>query len=475
MISETVALMETPAHKKGLILFVHGFGSSRKCWAPLLELLGGDERITTRYQFATWEYPTSWINLNLLGRIPGIQEIGKALGKRIDSPEFRDRELTLVGHSQGGLIIQSWIAGLLTGEASRLENVRQAIFFATPSHGSTMAMSVRLLFSTLFTNPQEATLRVLSPDVSGVRNLVREHVVAATRDSTTEWRLPIHALCGMQDGIVVEDSARGPFDSVIPVPGNHFTILRPKDRDDDRYTEFVELLLDPGGHTQRFEIDEYKTVLRVEPKEEATIEVKSERNPRTVAYDNYATLKRTVRFAARNACRNTFTIRYGTQKNGYVVGHPSGPNLAPPEAVGRWEDNGIEYEFDFVPEAGDEYCLNVEIYKGYDAGQSEAHFHLKDHSYYRRMEYTLDLTAYVAGGYAVTSEPCFYLHPEEHPHGEMCSTRGARDPLPPTSHDPKGIWTWELHDLRQGITDIVWDVRKGGGDSKALTRDSGGG
>jgi hypothetical protein len=422
--------------------------------------LQGDERVTTGYDFATWEYPTSWVNLNVLGRIPGLPEIGKALGKKIDSPEFRDRELTLVGHSQGGLVIQSWIAGLLTGEATRLKNVRQAIFFATPSHGSTMAMSARLLFSTLLTNPQEMTLRVLSPDVSAIRNLVREHIVAARGDSTTEWRVPIHAFCGMQDGIVVEDSARGPFDSVIPVPGNHFTILRPTDREDDRYKEFVELLLDPGGHTQRFEIDDYRTVLRVEPREESTIHVMSPRNPRAVIYDNYATLKRTVRFAARNVCRNVFTIRYGTQKNGYVVGHPSSPNLAPPEVVGRCEDTCVEYQFDFVPEADGEYCLNVEVYKGYDVGQREAHFHLKNHSYYRRLEYTLDLSAYVASGYTITREPCFYLHPEEHPHGEMCSTRGARDPLPPTSRDPNGIWTWELRGLRQGITDIVWDVGK---------------
>jgi len=457
------------AIQKGVILFVHGFGSSSKCWKPLLDLLKNDERITPGYEFVTWDYPTSWINLNLMGRIPRLQELARGLGDRIDSPDLRGRELTLVGHSQGGLVIQSWIAAVLQrGEGAQLKDVRQVIFFATPSHGSNMAMSLRLLFSTFFTNPQEVTLRVLSPDVSDIRNVIRERVVATTNDGANSWRIPIHAFCGLQDGIVLEDSARGTFDSVFSVRGNHFTILRPENRDDDRYREFVELLLDPGGHTQRFEIDDYRTVLRVEPRDNEKVAVQSERNPRTVTYDNYATMNRAVRFANRNRCKNPFVIRYKTQKNGYVVGHTAGsPNIAPPEALGRWEDGGDEYEYDFIPESGMEYALNVEIYKGYDAGQREAHIHLKDHSYYRHMEYTLDLSAYLDAGYRVTRGPSFYLHPQDEPHGEMCNARPAEEPLPPVASDPKGTWKWELKELQQGIVDIVWDVARPQASSRA--------
>jgi hypothetical protein len=59
----------------------------------------------------------------------------------------------------------------------------------------------------------------------------------------------------MEDSIVPEASARGPFDSVKRVQGTHFSIINPADRDDPRYTEFVEVLLDPGGHSERFEIE----------------------------------------------------------------------------------------------------------------------------------------------------------------------------------------------------------------------------
>src|SRR3954467_13335691 len=106
---------------KEIILFVHGFGSSRKCWIRLIQLLSKDERITSRYEFACWDYPTSWFSLNLRGRIPRLKEVSRALRNEIDSPRYRGRTITLIGHSQGGLVIQRWIADLLEeGEANLL-------------------------------------------------------------------------------------------------------------------------------------------------------------------------------------------------------------------------------------------------------------------------------------------------------------------------------------------------------------------
>ena len=121
-----------------------------------MQFLAEDDGIMERYGLAWWEYPTKWIAANLLGRIPRLKEIGYALGDEIDSPRYRGRELTLVGHSQGGLVIQSWFEHVLSrGEARKLKAVRQAIFFATPSLGSTAGFNLRRFLSKLFTNPQE--------------------------------------------------------------------------------------------------------------------------------------------------------------------------------------------------------------------------------------------------------------------------------------------------------------------------------
>ena len=232
-------------------------------------------------------------------------EIGRSLSDEIDSPTYRGRPLTLVGHSQGGLVILSYLAELLgKGEGSCLRDLRQSVLLATPCEGSTTGFNLRRLASTLFSNPQELTLRVLNPDIADIRDVIDKRVVAATADSDTAWRVPIHAFCGMQDNVVPAASARGPFESVRRVPGTHFSILTPDDANDRRYTEFAEVLLDPGGHLHRFEIDSYETMIRVEPSAHLAVTCPG-KNPRVVEYDNYGTLRRTVRFAGSNRCRTS--------------------------------------------------------------------------------------------------------------------------------------------------------------------------
>ena len=449
--------MESAARRKPIVLFIHGFGSSSRCWETLLGLLGQDERVTSCYELSTWDYPTKWIEVNVFGRIPRLQELGRALASELDAPRYRGRELTLVGHSQGGLIIQSYLADALSaGRAQLLQDVRQAIFIATPSEGSTAGISLRRLASLLFNNPQEVTLRVLNPDVSDIRSVITERIVGAVKDSETEYRIPIHAFSGLQDDIVPEASARGVFSNVRAVRGTHFSILKPDSVGDPRYSELVELLLEPGGHSHRFEIAEYSTELRIEPCAPTEIVTRSDVNRRRVVYDNYATLKRTVVFAPSNRCRHNYVIQYATRGNGYVIGHPSHPNAASPADLGRADDTGTFFRFEFVPEAGEEYCLNLEVYNGFCASAEDVHFHLGDSSYYRTVRYTLDLSAYLAAGRAIRTPPAMYVSSKDAGHSELCAQRSARAPVQPLSEH--GVYRWNLHNLKQGVVDIVWRV-----------------
>src|SRR5258708_7683942 len=175
-------------HMKDVILFVHGFGSSPRSWEPLMKLLRDDDRIISRYELATWKYPTTWLSLNPLRRIPRLEELGQALGEEIDSPQYRGRRITLVGHSQGGLVIQSWMMDLLqTGDAARLGDIEQALFLATPNSGSKIASGLRTLAARIFKNPQELTLRVLSSEIAKMQAVIRDRVVKATKDSANSW------------------------------------------------------------------------------------------------------------------------------------------------------------------------------------------------------------------------------------------------------------------------------------------------
>ena len=452
--------MTTRKLQKEVILFVHGFGSSSKCWEQLIGLLNTDERIISRYDLATWDYPTKWINMNLFGRIPRLKEIGRALHDVIDSPRYRNKRLTLIGHSQGGLVIQSYFASLLEeGKAPLLRRIRQAILIATPNKGSTTGINLRLLFSTFFRNPQETTLRVLNPDVADMRSMIYKRIVTATDDTDLTWRIPVHAISGLEDNIVPEASAKGSFDSTKSFPGTHFSVIKPKNHNDKRYTEFVEFLLDPGGHRHRYEIQSYETVIRVEPKEMQTIRTKS-KNPRSVEFDNYSTIKRTVQFAPSNQCKKKFTISYSTRSDGYLIAHMSHKNEAPPNQAGLGEDYGTYCQFDFTPESGQEFCLKVEIFKGFDKGNRNVHFHLLNNSHFRRLRYEVDLTPYVTSGYEINQGPNLYFYPNDIEHGMFCSNRKLGKPIPPISTSSQGLYTWEVNDIYEGVVDIIWDVKK---------------
>jgi hypothetical protein len=169
-------------------------------------------------------------------------------------------------------------------------------------------------------------------------------------------------------------------------------------------------------------------------------------------------MRRTVRFAPSNRCRNTFTLRYGTRSEGYIVAQHSHPNEALPAEIGRWEDTGTFYQFDVRPEPGATHWFEVEIYGGYGPGDRDVHFHLGDHSHYRRLIYVLDLSAYVAAGYAVSSGPHVYVQPEDLPHGDLCRNRAGLAAVAPTEQTANGVYRWELTHLSKGVVDIVWDV-----------------
>src|SRR6266436_137076 len=94
---------------KSVVVLVHGIASNKDCWSKFLSLLRDDENITERFDFELYGYSTSWINLRLLQRIPSLKQVAAGLKTFLEDTKFRDREITLVGHSQGGLVIHAYL------------------------------------------------------------------------------------------------------------------------------------------------------------------------------------------------------------------------------------------------------------------------------------------------------------------------------------------------------------------------------
>jgi len=454
--------MEALNNSKPLVLLVHGFLSSERAWDPLLKLLREDDQIMREFDFACFNYTTEMVDLQPHHRIPRVKECAKALREFMDAPGCYNREIHLVGHSQGGLIIQGYLALMLeAGQGEALRPLRQVMMMATPNLGSEFLSPLRKIVTAVFSNPQERALRVLDPDMADIRSVITERVLGAKTGGSNAWPVPIHIFYGSQDRIVVEASARGQFAdaNVTPLEADHFTIITPKDRQDQRYTKFSDALLDPSGHPSVYEIDLYETRVTVQPSDKPEYECKHGQTTKMVATDNIGFIERAVTFSHRNRCSDSFCIRYSTRHGGYVSSVTSHRNEATPEEKGLYDDGGIQTVFRFMPKAGEQYRIKTDVYGGFGQGERDVHFHMSSsgNSYSKRRPYILDLSGYLSKVYKITQGPRLYFHDNDPADHDMCSVRGLGDLVKPLRVDDSGVWTWEFTRISRGVVDITWD------------------
>src|SRR6267154_2674849 len=108
-------------------------------------------------------YASPKILFNPLRRIPDFGDVASGLATVLRKDErFNGRScIVLVGHSQGGLIIQRMLVDAVrAGRANEeLARIRGVVLLATPNAGSELFLSARRALGPLWRNPQERTLR----------------------------------------------------------------------------------------------------------------------------------------------------------------------------------------------------------------------------------------------------------------------------------------------------------------------------
>lgn len=458
---------------RGMVVLVHGFGSSAACWDHLLGLLRADQAVSSLHDFSCFSYPTRRVNFNLLQRIPRLKEVARELKDHLDSDDFRNREITLVGHSLGGLVIHFYIAHMLSKEGwHELDRIRQVVTLATPHTGSTTGTLLRRVISMLVDNPQERSLRVLDPETAEIVATVVDRSANTTMADNQHWPIPVSCFGGLGDAIVPEASAKGPFKYFKSVKGDHFTILEPEGTGDERYRELVEVLLDPVGHPHVFEVAHYRTTVAPRPFPERAFKIElADDSYREGETDNVCQLTRTVRFAQKNQCLSRFKIRYLAFSGSCFEYKPSHPNEAGQLASEYEHSNGTTLDFKFTPRrqrVDDEYKLCLKIYNGFGVGRRDVHFHLGPESnggltFYRHLVYELDLSRYLKLDHTVTVAPTLYWNPEDPGVCKDCKKqRTAERRVQPVAQTEEGVWRWEFVDIRSGVVDLLWDVAKTG-------------
>lgn len=445
------------------VVFVHGFLSKPVVWKSFIDRLQADKDFPAeQYSFVTFQYPTEFFEWDPRKRIAKINDLGSNLGVFLDA-RCPDSTLILVGHSMGGLVIQSLLAqkiGNSFGES--LARIRSVVLFATPNRGSVILSDTRSLLSHFRSNPQEEDLRVLNPDVAANSRVIEQSILDASVVSKTSCPIPFHVYWGSNDNIVSEVSARGPFLEATCLQGGHSEIIQcdPKNPDDLNYAALKSDLLHPIGHPAVYEMSLLEVVLAVTPVPlEKNILLRDLDHPITIHTDNVAMRSMTFVFPKENRCTRPLTKMYRSN-DGYIelLGLTE-PNETAPENNSEYAHTGKKFTYTFSPGSDTTFSMRLTIYNGFGDGQREWHDHLAPDANCNLFRLTLDLSAYHDAGYTISPEPTLYFRKENATDRTLLEDRGSETLQTPVGSPTPWLRTWEKSDVRGGAFEMSWDIK----------------
>lgn len=228
------------------VVFVHGVNSSSGMWDAFERLMVADADLAgivvepqPRFGYATGVWRPWW----RLRVIPSITTAADSLKEFLVTEASGFEQLVLVGHSQGGLVIQRCLVRMLSeGRGRELERIRRVVLLATPNTGSQLLLATRRTL--MRSNPQEEELRPYDELVADTLRVILHDVVNAPAEpSDRSCRIPFSVFAGEQDGVVTRASAQTAFREVAVLPGDHFTIARPDSFEHRTYATVKRLLL----------------------------------------------------------------------------------------------------------------------------------------------------------------------------------------------------------------------------------------
>ncbi|MDX3866433.1 tetratricopeptide repeat protein [Streptomyces europaeiscabiei] len=231
------------------VVFVHGFLSSPAVWKNFEKLIDSDSDLS----FVTtlpFEYASPKLRINPLLRIPDVNDIAGSLQSYLEVEAAGYDQLVLVSHSQGGLVVQRYLAQMLArGKGLELGRIRGIVFFSCPNDGSELFLSLRRRW--LPRNPQENGLRPLNREVKETQSAVINQVVHARAPELRACPIPIRAYAGASDNVVTRTSAQSVFPDIGVLPGDHSSIIQPDSLTHRSYTALKHRLLEFRSGTRQ--------------------------------------------------------------------------------------------------------------------------------------------------------------------------------------------------------------------------------
>lgn len=225
------------------VVFVHGLFSSRNTWSTMAALVTADRDLAESLDIRYFEYPSPRMRLRPDRRIPDLAVVGRQLGTYLNQSLPDDNDpIVLVTHSQGGLVVQQYLAdACLQRKAAQLRRIRQIVMYACPTTGSEFLVSLRRA-AWFWQHPQERQLRPINEAVMSAHQTVIERIVFARTSTDSECPIPIAAYGGSEDAIVPARNATWGFLDTGVVPGDHSSLIRPTPDDDTAFRVLKRVL-----------------------------------------------------------------------------------------------------------------------------------------------------------------------------------------------------------------------------------------
>ena len=210
------------------LVLIHGFWSSITTWDPLIKQLRLDpdladlRMVVFGYESTKlpgWPFSPS--------RIPDYNNIAQSLPASLAVHAPGRTPVIIVTHSQGGLILQRFLAWMLTeGRGRELARIRAIVMLSCPNEGSEYLASIRAVIG-FDRHPQASQLAVLGREVGEARRIVLRQVVHANALDDRQCPIPFYVYSGRTDNVVLRQTAQSAFPFAEVLPGDHFSILDP--------------------------------------------------------------------------------------------------------------------------------------------------------------------------------------------------------------------------------------------------------
>jgi hypothetical protein len=223
---------------KKLVLFIHGLGGTADgTWLKFPELLRQDAELSEHYDVAAIDYRSGAFRSK-----PGLPTCAAVLKTEIENrfPASAYSDISLIAHSQGGLVARSYIAERIN--SSQPLRVSRLLTFATPHQGSGFAT---LLKWTPFASQQT---KDLDPNSEFMRDLA-----VAWGQAKADRRVLTKYVVATGDAIVGQVSAMGTWNPGYEVVSSagHIKVVKPETADMSAFliakNFLLEMGLEPGG------------------------------------------------------------------------------------------------------------------------------------------------------------------------------------------------------------------------------------